>query len=67
MQIEMKRIHILDKKDFKTKNANRNKEQTLLNDKGVIPKEDITCNYLYTQHRSPLIYKANINGHKGRN
>ena len=56
---------ISDKTDFKRETITRDKED---NDKEISPaRESSNYGYLYTQHRSTQIYKANINRPKGRN
>lgn len=59
-------ILISDKREFKTKNVKR--DRTSHHFKGVNSRRGfISCKCLYTQHGSTQVYKANINGHRGRN
>ena len=60
-------ILVSDKIDFKTKSITRDKEGHYIMIKGSIQEEDNNCKYLYTQHRSPSIHKANASSHKRGN
>ena len=56
---------ISDKMDFKTKTIVRDKEEHYMT-KRTIQQEDINCEHLFIQHRNTWVYKANLDGHKGR-
>ena len=56
-------ILISDKIDFK--DYYKKQRRTLYNDQGINPRRRFNnCRYLYTQHRSTSINKANANSHK---
>ena len=61
-------ILIADKIDVTIKTVTRDKEGYYIMIKGSIQEENITIiKYIYTQHRSTPIYKANANSHERRN